>query len=323
MGRENPIRISHVICHGRRYHQGARRKDMTATETFSTLRQFWLKHFDATEVFDHGPGYRVWCRLSTPVPIQGILPVVTDLETSWQNSVVERHGALFEMAFEKACSLEAPTTGAEVNELIDFTFAELNRRVGRQPTKSVSRRVRLAIERNIDEMCPKRNPQSRLQHENPDVRSDGTTRPLRGVAVFDETCDLTDEDAQKATVRACRSVNHGIIILGITRTASKSHLEFCMKLCTGQHERGAIYIMILTDSECALSEEQFSALETLHRSEGSAWLGRDLRQAGIGARLDANLPAMSRARVWTDSFTMAEYIQTRRAFPFAENCDTR
>ena len=35
------------------------------------------------------------------------------------------------MAFEKACSLEAPTTEAEVNELIDFTFAELHRRVGR------------------------------------------------------------------------------------------------------------------------------------------------------------------------------------------------
>ena len=35
------------------------------------------------------------------------------------------------MAFEIACSLEAPTAEAEVNELIDFTFAELNRRVGR------------------------------------------------------------------------------------------------------------------------------------------------------------------------------------------------
>ena len=34
------------------------------------------------------------------------------------------------MVFEKACRLEAPTTEAEVNELIDFTFAELNRRVG-------------------------------------------------------------------------------------------------------------------------------------------------------------------------------------------------
>ena len=57
--------------------------------------------------------------------------MVTDLETPWQNSVVERHGALFKMAFEKACSLEAPTTEAEVNQPIAFSFAELNRRVGR------------------------------------------------------------------------------------------------------------------------------------------------------------------------------------------------
>ena len=62
---------------------------------------------------------------------RGILPPVTDLETPWQNSVVERHGALFKMAFEKACCLEAPTTEAEVNELIGFTLAELNRRVRR------------------------------------------------------------------------------------------------------------------------------------------------------------------------------------------------
>ena len=43
---------------------------------------------------DNGPGYRVsqsW----------EILPVVTGLETPWQNSVVERHGALFKMPFEK------------------------------------------------------------------------------------------------------------------------------------------------------------------------------------------------------------------------------
>ena len=96
-----------------------------------------------------------------------------------------------------------------------------------------------------------------MQHENLDVRSFGTPRPLRGVALFDETCDLTDEDAQEATVRACRSVNPGIIILGIPRTVSRSHLEFCMTLCTWQHERGALCIMILTDSEDALSEEQF------------------------------------------------------------------
>ena len=152
-----------------------------------------------------------------------------------------------------------------------------------QPTKSVPRRVRLVIERNIDEMYPKRNQQSRMQNENLDVRGVGATRPLRGVALFDETCDLTDEDAQEATVRACRSVNPGIIIVGIPRTAPKSHFEFCMTLCTWQHERGALYIMILTDSEDALSKEQFLALEALHRSEASAFLGRDLRQVGTGA----------------------------------------
>ena len=58
--------------------------------------------------------------------------------------------------------------------------------------------------------------------------------------------------------------------------------------------------MILPDSEDALSEEQFLALETLHGSEGSAWLERDLRQAETGARLKSNLSAMSRACVWTN-----------------------
>ena len=38
---------------------------------------------------------------------------------------------MFKMALERACNLEAPTTEAEVNELIDYTFAELSRRVGR------------------------------------------------------------------------------------------------------------------------------------------------------------------------------------------------
>ena len=88
-----------------------------------------------------------------------------------------------------------------------------------------------------------------------------------------------------------------------------SHFEFCVTLCTWQHEGGAIYIMILTDSEDALSEEQCSALETLHRIEGSAWLGWDLRQAGTGARLENNLSAMNRARVWTNSFLMTEHIE--------------
>ena len=148
-----------------------------------------------------------------------------------------------------------------------------------QITCQSSLMVRLAIERNIDEICPKRNPQSRTQHENLDVRSVEATRPLWGVALFDETCDFTDEEAQEATVQACRRANP------------------------------ALYIMILTDSEDALSEEQFLALKTLHRSEGSAWFGRDLRQAETGTRLKSNLSAMKRARVWTNSFTMAEHIQ--------------
>ena len=51
------------------------------------------------------------------------------------------------------------------------------------------------------------------------------------------------------------------------------------------------------------------ALKTMQRNEGSAWLGRDLRQVGTGTRVDSNLPALSRARVWTNSFTMPENIQ--------------
>ena len=82
-----------------------------------------------------------------------------------------------------------------------------------------------------------------------------------------------------------------------------------MTLWTWQHERGALYFMILTDSEDALSEEQFLVLETLHWSKGSAWLGRDLRQAGTGARLKSNLSAVNRTREWTDSFTMGEHFQ--------------
>ena len=177
-------------------------------------------------------------------------------------------------------------SGEEVTESFNIPEGFFNCVVlDSQPTKSVPRRVRLAIERNIDEMFPKRNPQSRLQHENLDVRSVGTTRPLRGVALFDEMCDLFDEDALEAAVRACRSVNPGIIIVGVPQTAPKSLFEFCMTLCTWQHERGALYIMILTDSE-----EQFSALETLHLSEGSA-------------------SAMKRTRMWTNSFTIAVHIQ--------------
>ena len=178
-----------------------------------------------------------------------------------------------------------------------------------QPTKSVPRRVRLTIERNIAAISQDRTRQQRTQSENLHMKSVETTRPLRGVALFDEKCDFTETDVQEATVRACHSANPGIIIVGILRTASKSHLGFFVAVRTWQHERGALYIMILTDSEETLSEAQFSALETLHRSDWSACLGRDLRQVETGARLDTNIPAMSRARVWTNSFTVAAHIQ--------------
>ena len=93
--RENPIRISHVICHGTRYHQGARRQDMTATETFSTLRQFWLKHYGAVDVLIMDQGTEFGADFQHLCQSRGILLVVTDLEIPWQNFVVERHGALF------------------------------------------------------------------------------------------------------------------------------------------------------------------------------------------------------------------------------------
>ena len=107
-------------------------------------------------------------------------------------------------------------------------------------------------------------PHSRMQHENLDVS------------------ELTDEDAQEATLRACCSANPGIIIVGFPRTASKSHVEFCMTSCVWQYERSALYIMILTDSEDALSEEQFLALETRHRSEGSPGSNGISDKRGLG-----------------------------------------
>ena len=114
-------------------------------------------------------------------------------------------------------------------------------------------------------MSPDQTPQSGTQGE-----------------MFDEICDLTDAGAQEDAVWACRSTNPGIIIVYVPWVSPKRHIGFCVTLCTWQHERGALFITILTDSEETLSEEQFLALETLHKSEGSAWLGRDLRQLGTG-----------------------------------------
>ena len=65
--------------------------------------------------------------------------------------------------------------------------------------------------------------------------------------------------------------------------------------------------MILPDSEDALSEEQFWRSKRCAEAKGVS--GSDGISDKRGARLDSNLSAMNRARVWTDSLTMAEHIQ--------------
>ena len=61
-------------------------------------------------------------------------------------------------------------SGEQVTESFNIPELFFNCKVlDSQPTKSVPRQVRLAIERNIDEMCPERNHQSRTQPGNLDV----------------------------------------------------------------------------------------------------------------------------------------------------------
>ena len=105
--------------------------DMTATETFDIFRRFWLKYYDAMEVLVMDRGTEFGADFQHLCQYRDTLLVVTDPETPWSIPIVESHEALFKMTFEKACSLEAPTTEAEVDELIAFTFAELNRLVER------------------------------------------------------------------------------------------------------------------------------------------------------------------------------------------------
>ena len=54
--------------------------------------------------------------------------------TRWrilQHNATRKWRSLFILALEKACSHETRTTEVKLNELIDFKFAELKRRVGR------------------------------------------------------------------------------------------------------------------------------------------------------------------------------------------------
>ena len=107
-------------------------------------------------------------------------------------------GVIFQLIYEIGQRLENQITtlglvsrqkvesGEQVTELFNVSEGVFNCMVlDSQPTKSVPRRVRLAIERNIDEMCPKRIPKLKMRYENLDVKNVGTTRPLRGVALFD------------------------------------------------------------------------------------------------------------------------------------------
>ena len=56
---------------------------MTATETFSTLRQLWLEHHDAMEALIMDQGTEFGADVQHLCQTRGILPLVTDLETPW------------------------------------------------------------------------------------------------------------------------------------------------------------------------------------------------------------------------------------------------
>ena len=127
-------------------------------------------------------------------------------------------------------------------------------------------------------------------------------------------------------------VKRKILSIALCRVRQKGRRT---TLCTWQHKRGALYILILTRFRRRTFRGTVSGrLNHYTQSEGSAWFGRDLRQMGTGARLGPNLSAMNCVRVWTNSFTMAEQIQqeaiaregplhSEELFPLAENCDTR
>ena len=80
-----PVNISHVICFGTRCHQWEQRRDMSSEETFATLPTFVAQALRCNEIADHGPD-----RICEGIPEclhRGIIPLVCDLETQWQNAV--------------------------------------------------------------------------------------------------------------------------------------------------------------------------------------------------------------------------------------------
>ena len=89
-------------------------------------------------------------------------------------------------------------------QVAEFFFFLHSRRLPSQlDTKSVPRRVRLAIERNIVVMSLDQTFQSGIQRENVYLRTVG------GVALYDESYDLNGTEAQEDTVRACGRANPG------------------------------------------------------------------------------------------------------------------
>ena len=71
---------------------------MTLAETFHTATVLAQKNYGAMEVLIMDQGTEFGADFQHLCQTREILPVVTDLEKPWRNSVVERHGALFKMA---------------------------------------------------------------------------------------------------------------------------------------------------------------------------------------------------------------------------------
>ena len=163
---------------------------------------------------------------------------------------------------------------------------------------------------------PNRNLQSRLQHENLDERSFGMTRPLRGVALIDETRDLTDEDAQDPpnSLKKSFGILHDVVYMA-TRAR-----------CPGHHDsdrfRGCPFGGTVFGARKAAPKRR----ECLART-GSSTSG-DRGQVGLQ-------PCCHESRSRVDQFIhdgraystrgdcQRRTVAWRRAFPFAENCFTR
>ena len=127
-GRENIIEISHVVCLGTHYHKVDR--DISSEETFKTADVPGWKHKTRVKFLIMDQWREFWAKVQA-LWFHNIFFRLFVLWKLFGNVVTERHGARFKIAFEKACSHETQTSKAEVGNLIDFTFEELNRRVGR------------------------------------------------------------------------------------------------------------------------------------------------------------------------------------------------